>query len=220
VAPIPPPVTRLLIIGEVRLYREGLADALGCNDSIEVVGTAAGGEHGLAQIAQLEPELVLVDMQGGLGLIRSLRRLRPPPRVLALAVQDDEEEVIACAEAGVAGYVTREASLDDLAAAVASVARGELVASPRMTAALLRRVGHLAAEKHPESAVVPLTARERDVMHLVDRGLTNKEIATALHIELPTVKNHVHRVLEKLQVRRRGDAVARLRADRQIPSQY
>jgi two-component system nitrate/nitrite response regulator NarL len=212
-------VIRLLVVGEVRLYREGLVHAFANEDAIEVVGTAVGGSDALVQIATLEPQLVLVDlMQGGLELVQALGTSPTATPVLALAVRDSEEEVLACAEAGVAGYVTREASFEDLTAAVASVARGETIATPRMAAALLRRVADLAASRRREAEPASLTAREREVMHLVDRGLTNKEIARALHIELPTVKNHIHHILDKLQVRCRSEAVARLRAAGHIPS--
>jgi DNA-binding NarL/FixJ family response regulator len=209
---------RVLVVGEIRLYREGLAQALADEPAIDVVGTAVGGSDALAQIAQLEPELVLVDlMQGGLELVRVLRQRESGPSVLAVSVRDSEEEVLACAEAGVAGYVTRDASFEDLITAVMSIARGEAVASPRITAALLRRVADLAAQRQAEALPAPLTAREREVMQLLDRGLTNKQIAVALHIELPTVKNHVHHILDKLQVRGRSEAVARIRAYGLIP---
>jgi two-component system nitrate/nitrite response regulator NarL len=208
-------MTRVLVVGETRLYREGLAQALSDEYAIAVVGTAVGGRDALAQIDELAPDLVVVDlMQEGLELIRVLGGRKPSTRVLAFAVRDSEDEVIACAEAGVAGYVTRDASFEDLTSAISSVARGETLASPRMAAALLRRVAALAAERRPDAELDQLTARERDVIELVDRGLTNKEIARALHIEVPTVKNHVHHILEKLNVRRRSDAVARLRAGR------
>jgi two-component system nitrate/nitrite response regulator NarL len=208
-------MTRVLVVGETRLYREGLAQALSDEYAIAVVGTAVGGRDALAQIDELAPDLVVVDlMQEGLELIRVLGGRKPSTRVLAFAVRDSEDEVIACAEAGVAGYVTRDASFEDLTSAISSVARGETLASPRMAAALLRRVAALAAERRPDAELDQLTARERDVIELVDRGLTNKEIAHALHIEVPTVKNHVHHILEKLNVRRRSDAVARLRAGR------
>jgi two-component system nitrate/nitrite response regulator NarL len=205
-------MTGVLVVGKVRLYRDGLAHALAAEPSIEVLGTTPGGTDAFEQIDKLEPDLVLVDlMEDGLELVRALGARAPMLKVLALAVRDSEEEVIKCAEAGVAGYVTRGASFGDLTNALASVAKGETIASPRMTAALLRRVADLASERaHAER--VPLTAREREVIGLVGRGLTNKEIARALQIEVPTVKNHIHHILDKLKVRRRSEAVARFRA--------
>jgi two-component system nitrate/nitrite response regulator NarL len=205
---------RVLIVGSVRLYRDGLADALA--GTVDVVGTAAAGPDALERVAGSAPDVVIVDlMHGGVRLITELSELVPAVRVVALAVRDSEDEVLACAEAGIAGYVTREASFDELAETLESVARGETVCSPRIAAALLRRVASL-ARAEPARAIGGdlLTRREVEVLELVDRGFSNKEIGLALHIELPTVKNHVHHILEKLQVPGRSDAAARFRAAR------
>ena len=145
--------------------------------------------------------------------MRALRDARPDAHVVALGVPEDESEVIACAEAGAAGLVTLEGSLDDLEAMLESVGRGETLCSPRVAAALLRRVAAL-ADDHAASGHARLTAREREIVQLVDRGLSNKEIARELQIELTTVKNHVHNILDKLHVRRRADAAARVRRGR------
>jgi DNA-binding NarL/FixJ family response regulator len=108
------------------------------------------------------------------------------------------------------GYVPRDASADELVRTVRSVARGELPCSPRIAAMLFRELATMDAAV-PAPALASLTYREREVVALVDRGLSNKEIAAELGIELPTVKNHVHRVLEKLDVRGRSAAAARMR---------
>jgi DNA-binding NarL/FixJ family response regulator len=140
--------------------------------------------------------------------------------MVALAVPDQEARVLACAEAGVSSYVPREASLADLAAAIESAARGEAVCSPRMTALLFRRVRVLSRVR-PEPAEVPeLTARQWEIIDLIDEGLSNKEIARRLYIEVPTVKNHVHNILDKLQVRRRSEAAARVRGLREARRRY
>ena len=119
--------------------------------------------------------------------------------------------MIACAEAGASGYVPRDGTVDDLETVVESVARGEIECSPRIAASLLRRVGALAAELRGPSPNSSLTAREQEVAELLDQGLTNKEIAQQLSIAVPTVKNHVHRILDKLHVHRRTEAAARLK---------
>jgi DNA-binding NarL/FixJ family response regulator len=206
-------MARVLIAGRVRLYREGLAGLLAGEEDIDVVGTAVGCEEMLALVEQRTPQIVLVDlMQDGIDALRLLCREAAGVRVVALAVRDAEEEVIACAEAGVAGYVTRDASAVELVNVVRSVSRGETVTSPRMALALLRHVADLAARVEPGDGAASLTRREREVVELIGQGLTNKEIGAALHIELPTVKNHIHHILEKLQVRRRSEAVERVRA--------
>jgi DNA-binding NarL/FixJ family response regulator len=122
-----------------------------------------------------------------------------------------EDQVVACAEAGIAGYVDRDASLRDLVATVRSVARGELLCSPRIAARLMRRVAELADQPRPPQTPAHLTRREREVVALIDEGLSNKEIAQRLNIELPTVKHHVHNVIEKLGVRSRLQAAAHVR---------
>jgi two-component system nitrate/nitrite response regulator NarL len=107
--------------------------------------------------------------------------------------------------------VTPDGSLDDLASAVASVRRGEVLCSPGMAAGLFRRVAALARERGLDPIEEKLTARELEVLRLIEEGRSNKEIASLLSIEVPTVKNHVHRILEKLHVHRRSEAAARAR---------
>jgi len=112
---------------------------------------------------------------------------------------------------GIAGFVTSEASVAELVAAIESVARGESLCSPSVVAALLRRLGSLARSWAEADPTQPLTRREREILELIDEGLSNKQIAQRLRIELPTVKNHVHNILGKLGVRRRAEAAALVR---------
>jgi DNA-binding NarL/FixJ family response regulator len=140
----------------------------------------------------------------------------PAQKVAVLGVREQEADVIAWAEAGAAGYVSREGSGDDLRAALEAAAAGETVASPRMVAALLRRLNAVAhgGAAHGLDAAATLTPREQQVARLVSEGLSNKEIAAQLCIEVATVKNHVHNILQKLDVPGRGQAAAYLRAGR------
>lgn len=217
-APGPPKqtqsATRLFIISEVRLYREGLALALSAHPSLDVVAARDPDEDALDMIAQARPAVVLVDaaVVQRAAFVASVAAAAPDVTVLAFGVGDDEDNVIACAEAGAAGYVARDASLHDLVSTIEGIERGELYYPPRVAALLFRRVGSLAADRGEPQARMgarPLTGREREVLALIDEGLSNKEIARRLNIRLPTVKNHVHHILEKLQVERRGQAVAR-----------
>jgi two-component system, NarL family, nitrate/nitrite response regulator NarL len=121
--------------------------------------------------------------------------------------------VIACAEAGISAFVAREGTAEDLVAAVHQAMRGELVCSPRVTALLFDRVAALSAERTTSIPTDALTEREKEIIPLVEQGLSNKEIARQLRVGAATVKNHVHNILEKLQVRRRGEVAARLRGD-------
>lgn len=209
-------MTRVLIVAEVRLYREGLAQMLRAERGIEVAATAAGADEAVRALRRLEPDVVLLDlaMPDNTWLVRAIVAAVPGTRIVALAVPEAENEVLACAEAGVAGYVTSDASIEDVVAAVESAARGEVLASPRMVATLFERIATLALESSPESIESRLTARELEILDLIDQGLSNKEIARRLTIELSTVKNHVHNILDKLKVSRRSEAAARRREQR------
>jgi two-component system nitrate/nitrite response regulator NarL len=209
----PPALTRVLILAEIGVYREALSQSLGSDERFDVVGVAAGPEEAVTAVDEVGPEIVLVDMPtpAGADAVRTLVAAAPEIQVIALAIPEVERDVIAFAEAGASGYVAREGSIDDLVAAVESVARGECLLSPEIAAKLVRRVATLAREPRLEPIDERLTARELDVLRLIDEGLSNKEIAKALSIELPTVKNHVHSILEKLNVRRRTAAAARAR---------
>jgi DNA-binding NarL/FixJ family response regulator len=209
-------MTRVLIVAHIRLYREGLAAMLRGERRIEVVGAATGADEAVAAVRAHRPDVVLLDtaIPDNVWIVRALVAAEPGTKVVALAVPDVERELLACAEAGVAGYVTREGSVEDLVEAVESVARGEMLCSPRMAATLLQRVATLALEQSPEAIEARLTARELEILDLIDQGLSNKEISRRLTIELSTVKNHVHNILEKLNVSRRGEAAARARGVR------
>jgi two-component system nitrate/nitrite response regulator NarL len=165
------------VVSPTRLYREGLAGILSSRPGLVV--TAAR-----ADAASLGSDVI---------------------DVVVVAVPDLEERVLACAEAGIAGYVTREASVEEVVSSVESAARGEASCSPQMTATLLRHVGRLAARRREET-LADLTARQLEIVGLVEVGLSNKEIAQLLHIEVSTVKNHLRTIFEKLDVHRRREA--------------
>jgi two-component system, NarL family, nitrate/nitrite response regulator NarL len=206
-------VTRVLILTEVGVYRDGLARLLTRDRRFEVVGVAAGVKEALAALEEVGPDIVLLDMPApaGANAVRALLAAAPQVKVVALAVPEVERDVLAFAEAGAAGYVAREGSMEDLVAVVESVSRGEVLCSPGIAATLLRRVGAVARGGAKETSDGRLTARELDVLRLIEEGRSNKEIARALSIALPTVKNHVHSILEKLNVHRRTEAAARAR---------
>jgi two-component system, NarL family, nitrate/nitrite response regulator NarL len=209
-----PVALRLLVVVGVRLYRDGLALALDHDLGFDVVGASDRGEEALALLDRLGPDLVILDMNvpGSLEVARAAAAPGSEARVVALAIPDDPEAVIACAEAGVCAYVPADATLDDLAAALRRAVRGEARCSPSVAAGLMRRVAALAAERPGFPRSSPLTAREEEIVALIDEGLSNKEIGQRLFIEVATVKNHVHNILEKLNVTRRAQAAARMRA--------
>ena len=204
---------RLLIVGGVGLYREALAGSLRRDERFEVVAVAAGVEEALEVLEHVEADVLLVDTRTseGADAVRVLAAAAPEVKLVALDVPEVEHEVIAVAEAGASAYVTPDGSMEDLASVVQRVERGEVLCSPGMTAGLFRRMAVLARERRLDPIEEKLTARELDVLRLIEEGLSNKQIAAELSIELPTVKNHVHRILEKLHVHRRSEAAARAR---------
>jgi len=205
-------VIRAYLLCGVRLYREALTLALEETDAIQVVGDSDDWQTALPLLASKHPDVVLLDMAlpVAAGAIAEIAALPDAPRIVAIARTDDESEVLACAEAGISGYVGSSDSVSSAVEAIESVSRGELLTTPRVAAVLLERVRMLAGFT-PEAAFHRLTPREREIAELLGDGHTNKEIARRLGIEPTTVKNHVHNILEKLQVHRRADAALRLR---------
>lgn len=205
--------TRLLIAAHIRVYREGLADILAREAGIEVVATSKDWRDTFEQVRALQPDIVLLDpaLSDGMQIIRDLVDGAMRVEVVAFAAPVTESAVAECAEAGVSGYVTHDDSFGDLLATIRSVARGEPLCSPRAAGALLRRLRALAQAQSLGFPEMRLTRREHEVIGLIDEGLSNKQIARRLCIELPTVKNHVHHILGKLDATRRTEAVARMR---------
>ena len=201
----------VLIAVGVRLYREGLARLLPQQAGILVKGTAANQVGAVSKARTLSPDIVLLDtgLPDSLATVRALLEVAPTSRVIALAVTETEVDVISYVEVGVSGYLTRDGSFEDLVATIRSVASGELLCSPRVAALLLRPVARAAVGLSPDTR--RLSPRELQIVELIDQGLSNKEIASRLSIEVSTVKNHVHDILEKLGATGRGQAAARVR---------
>jgi two-component system nitrate/nitrite response regulator NarL len=203
-------VTRVLVCSPIRLYGEGLVAVLGSTGGIDVVGCELIVEDCVRAARALRPDVVLLDMAmpDAVRLVGALREHAPDARVVALAVPEVEGVIVACAEAGVAACVTRGETLDQLVATLSHVVRGDSLCSPVTSGVLLRRIRALALRVPREPDEGCLTRRELEVLGLLEEGLSNKQIARRLGIELSTVKNHVHNVLAKLGVARRAEAVA------------
>lgn len=218
IQPGSPPSVRVIVLADVRLYREGLTRLLAGQIGLTVVGAEPVTEESLLRVSAEHADVVLIEAATACetSAVRDLARLAPESHVVAYGVVDEERQALRCAEVGVAAFVTGEATADQLVGAILGVGRGEFACSPRISALLVDRVRALS---HGMSATGPparLTARERGIAALVTDGLSNKEIAAHLGIELCTVKNHVHHILEKLQVSRRTQAAARLRRTRPL----
>jgi two-component system nitrate/nitrite response regulator NarL len=203
---------RAFVIVSVRAFREALARGLG-GAGIEVVGTAPDSASALPCIAELEPDVVLLEALGSERrlAVAGLRAAATGLRVVALGVADEPAEAVALVEAGASGYVTSEQSVEEAADVLRSVADGEFPCTGQVAAILAGRVSELSRTgSAPESPPARLTAREREIAGLIGAGLSNKEIARLLGIELTTVKNHVHSILAKLGVTRRSEVAARV----------
>jgi two-component system nitrate/nitrite response regulator NarL len=201
---------RVFIASKVRLYRESLARLLGQQPRISVVGSGDLGEEIFLVLSKTVPDVLMLDVSGGTGLSSAARLASQLPgiRVLGLSVEDVEAQVIACAEAGLCGYVPCDASVEDLITALGRVAHGETACSAAMAGSLFRHVGQVALGRPAQANL--LTCRQQQIVQLINEGLSNKEIARRLSLGVSTVKNHVHNILDRLQVSRRVEAAARL----------
>jgi DNA-binding NarL/FixJ family response regulator len=206
----------VLVVDDICLCREGVADLLRQGGSAGEVRTAADAPAAVQSLRSFGPDVVLLSLASSdaLATLAAIRVAAPTVRVVALAVTETEDEILAYAETGVTGFVPRHGTLETLENTIASVVRGEAVCPPVVTGALLRRISTLADQGSRPADAAHLTPREREVLMLIEQGLSNKQIAQRLSIEVRTVKNHVHNLLEKLRVRRRGEAAARLRSAR------
>lgn len=205
---------RILIVGDVAMHREGIACLLGRHDRLKVVGTLASGAITTKALEDLAPEIALIDLPPAeaYATAAALSAAYPNARLIALGVPETEDAVVRCAEAGICGYSTREGCVEGLVAVIDGVGRGEFACPPRIAGRLMRHLGALAGGPR-ETRLERLTAREREILEMISKGLANKEIASRLCLELPTVKTHVHNILDKLQVRNRTEAANAVRID-------
>jgi two-component system, NarL family, nitrate/nitrite response regulator NarL len=203
---------RVFLVADVCVYRELLVEALADAGGIDVAGSTPADIAGMA-IGMTEPAVVLVDASSKAGLeqVREIATTTPAAKIVAVGIPDDETVLMELVEAGVAGYVTAEQPLAELVEAVEAAANGELRCSPRVSAALARRVAALtAAGLHGDDH--RLTRRQREIATLMAEGLSNKQIAGRLSIQRATVKNHVHNILAKLGVTHRDEVATLLRS--------
>jgi DNA-binding NarL/FixJ family response regulator len=200
----------VVVADDHALFRSGLRDLL-TEHGFEVVGEAASGEDALAIVLDTAPDVVVMDLNmpgdGGIDTTKRIQEASPATRVIVLTVSAEEGDVNGAILAGACGYVLKEASTNEIAAAVAAAARGEALLSAPIAAGLLSRIRGDAQLADPGTPGSPrLTDRELEVLRLVAEGMDNAQISDELRISPQTVKNHVSNVLAKLQVENRIQA--------------
>lgn len=209
--------TRVLLVDDQALFREGLRTLLEACGDLEVVGEAANGQEALERIREARPDVVLMDLRmpvlDGVAATRRLTRAHPECRVIVLTTFDDDEDVFDALRAGAVGYLLKDVPSARLADAIRAAARGESFLEPSVAAKVVAEFSRLSRSvpaRHAELAE-PLTQRELEILRLIGRGHSNREIAERLVIAEGTVKNHVTRVLGKLGVPDRTRAAIKAR---------
>jgi DNA-binding NarL/FixJ family response regulator len=205
-------MTRVLIADDDDLMRAGLVELLSGEPEIEIVGEAATGRQAVERARRLRPDVVLMDVRmpdlDGIQATRELTRAAPDTRVVILTTFEQDDYVFGALRAGASGFLLKRTRPEELIAAVRSVAAGDSLLSPSVTRLVIDR---MAQQPLPELAnqakLNELTPREREVLELVARGLSNREIATELFVEESTVRTHVKRIQMKLQLRDRVQIV-------------
>ena len=216
------PRIRILIVDDQALFRAGLKTLLSVQPEFEVVGEAANGEEAIRLTAQLQPDVVLMDLRmpvlDGVAATRRLRNSLPKCRVIVLTTFDDDEYVFDGLRAGAIGYLLKDTSAEKLFEAIRAAARGEHFLHPSITAKVLAEFSRLHRPPMTKSKEIEdLSPRELEVLKLVATGSSNKEIADHLVIAEGTVKNHLSRIFAKMAVRDRLQAVIKAREIGIIP---
>ena len=198
---------RILIVDDHPITRGGLKTALGTSDEVEVVGEASSGEEAVEAVAELKPEVVFMDVRmpgmGGIEATRIIHEESPQTKVILFTVDESRQVMGGAIQAGVSGYLLKDASADELVNAARLALEDKVVIHPSLTRAFIEEVQHV--DRHPESS---LSRRETQILQMVAFGSTTKEVAHDLGISPHTVKTHLERIFEKLGANDRAQAVA------------
>jgi DNA-binding NarL/FixJ family response regulator len=204
-------LTRVLIADDDDLMRAGLAAVLASDETIEVVGEASTGREAVTSARRLVPDVVLMDVRmpdlDGIAATRELASAAPEARVLILTTFEEDDYIFGGLQAGASGFLLKRTRPEELIAAVHTIAAGDSLLSPSVTRRVIDQMAAGRSQARTKVDAEELTPRERDVLELLARGLSNAEIAQSLVIEPSTVKTHVKRILMKLDLRDRVQAV-------------
>ncbi|MFI7541882.1 response regulator [Actinoplanes sp. NPDC049599] len=202
----------VLVVDDQILIRAGLAALIRAAPGLDVVGEAADGEEAITLAARLRPRVVLMDIRmpgldGAAATARILDETRPPPRVLVLTTFDLDEYIYAALRAGASGFLLKETPPERLLAAIRTVAEGDTLLTPSVTRRLVEAYAPPPRPEQPAPELAPLTARETEVLRLVGTGRSNAAIARSLYVSEATVKTHLTRLMSKLELSSRAQAV-------------
>ncbi|HEX9123770.1 MAG TPA: response regulator transcription factor, partial [Actinomycetota bacterium] len=199
---------RILIVDDHPVTREGLHSALDLAEGVEVVGEAASGEEAVEAVEKVPPDIVFMDVRmpgmNGIEAARAIRQVSPDTKVILFTVDESRTSISEAIQAGVSGYLLKDASADELVNAARLALEGKAVIHPQLTRAFIEEVQ--LGEKRPD--VAPLSRREKEILQKVAYGATTKEVAHDLGISPHTVKTHLERIFEKLGANDRAQAVA------------
>ena len=204
---------RVLVVDDHVLYRRGLETVLAAEGDVDIVGEAGDGLDAVRQAARLQPDVVLLDLRmprrSGLQACAEIKEVCPTARIVVLTVSDEEADLFDAVRAGANGYLLKDVPGEEIADGLRAVMSGQSLISPSMAGALLAEFAALSRRsEQPSSSPAPrLTEREVQVLRLVARGMSNRDIAGELFISENTVKNHVRNILDKLQLHSRMEAV-------------
>ena len=203
---------RVLLVDDDDLMRAGLKAVLSSDDSIDVVGEAGDGREAVEEAVRLSPDVVLMDVRmpdlDGISATREVLATSPAVKVAVLTTFEQDDYIFGALSAGASAFLLKRTKPEELIAAIHTIAAGDSLLSPSVTRKVIERVsGQFEPDPSVRERLAELTPREREVLELIGRGLSNTEIAAAFVIEQSTVKTHVRRVLQKLRLRDRAQAV-------------
>jgi DNA-binding NarL/FixJ family response regulator len=209
-------MTRILVVDDHTLFREGLAALLEAAPGIQVVGEAGNGVEALALAQKQQPDVILMDIMmpelNGIQATRRILQVRPETGIIMLTMLEDDDSLFAAMCAGARGYILKGADKAEVLATIAEVAEGRAIFGPAIAARLTRFFRQIEATPRRADIVFPdLTDREREVLELIAQGADNQHISDSLVISLKTVSNHISSIFNKLQVADRANAIIKAR---------
>jgi len=202
---------RVLVVDDQELFRRGLTMLLGIEEGIDVVGEAGDGVEGVDLAVSAVPDVVLLDVRmpkkSGIEACVAIKEAVPMTKIIMLTVSDEEADLYEAVKSGASGYLLKDSSIEEVAQGIRVVADGQSLISPSMAAKLIDEFKTMSKPEKSQGPALKLTDRELEVLRLVAKGLSNRDVANHLAISENTVKNHVRNMLEKLQLHSRMEAV-------------